>query len=402
MKGKKMNKKNILKYFSIVFVFLLVVFFSIGCSAFSLRMQLKSDKTGEQVQLTNTAGEQIQNKTDNSQNQLTGLKQEQGESQISGLQQEKSSNQSILSDFNNAISTVANDVKPSVVNIKVKVIQQDIFGNLQEGEGVGSGIIYSSDGYILTNNHVAGNAEELIVTTYDSKEYPAKFIGADKNTDIAVIKIDAQDLKPAEFATIDGLNVGELVIAIGSPFGLSQSVTVGVVSALGRDVPVYADTLPLVDLIQTDAAINPGNSGGALVNSAGQVIGVNTMMYSTSGSSAGIGFAIPSDTAVNIANQIIKYGKAKIPVMGIEMGENTTDVKGIYVKSVTSGKPAEKAGIKSGDIITSFDGKAIETPYQFLAQLIRHNVGDNIGVKIYRNGTFLEFSLKLVEMTEAV
>ena len=397
-----MNKKNILKYFSIVFVFLLVVFFSIGCSAFSLRMQLKSDKTGEQVQLTNTAGEQIQKKTDNSQNQLTGLEQEQGESQISGLQQEKSSNQSILSDFNNAISTVANDVKPSVVNIKVKVIQQDIFGNLQEGEGVGSGIIYSSDGYILTNNHVAGNAEELIVTTYDSKEYPAKFIGADKNTDIAVIKIDAQDLKPAEFATIDGLNVGELVIAIGSPFGLSQSVTVGVVSALGRDVPVYADTLPLVDLIQTDAAINPGNSGGALVNSAGQVIGVNTMMYSTSGSSAGIGFAIPSDTAVNIANQIIKYGKAKIPVMGIEMGENTTDVKGIYVKSVTSGKPAEKAGIKSGDIITSFDGKAIETPYQFLAQLIRHNVGDNIGVKIYRNGTFLEFSLKLVEMTEAV
>lgn len=397
-----MNKKNILKYFSIVFVFLLVVFFSIGCSAFSLRMQLKSDKTGEQVQLTNTAGEQIQKKTDNSQNQLTGLEQEQGESQISGLQQEKSSNQSILSDFNNAISTVANDVKPSVVNIKVKVIQQDIFGNLQEGEGVGSGIIYSSDGYILTNNHVAGNAEELIVTPYDGKEYPAKLIGADKNTDIAVIKIDAQDLKPAEFATIDGLNVGELVIAIGSPFGLSQSVTVGVVSALGRDVPVYADTLPLVDLIQTDAAINPGNSGGALVNSAGQVIGVNTMMYSTSGSSAGIGFAIPSDTAVNIANQIIKYGKAKIPVMGIEMGENTTDVKGIYVKSVTSGKPAEKAGIKSGDIITSFDGKAIETPYQFLAQLIRHNVGDNIGVKIYRNGTFLEFSLKLVEMTEAV
>ncbi|MBM3707874.1 MAG: PDZ domain-containing protein [Actinobacteria bacterium] len=374
-----MNKKKLFKYLAALLVFVIIIFIFTGCFPFSLKWQLNPGQQDEQIEPIDTGKEQDKDQT-------------------SGLKQEKSSIQSILMEFDNAISEVADIVKPSVVNIRVKVLQQDIFGNMYEGEGVGSGTIYSSDGYIITNNHVAGSAEELIVTLFNGKEYPARLVGADKNTDIAVIKIDAGDLKPAEFTTVEGIKVGQLAIAVGSPFGLSQSVTVGVVSALGRQVPVSMDTLPMVDLIQTDAAINPGNSGGALVNSAGKVIGINTIIYSTSGSSAGVGFAIPSDTALNITKQIIKFGKARIPFMGIEMGENTTDIKGVYVKSVVRGQPAEKAGIKAGDIINEFDGRTIETPYQLLAQLLRHNVEDIVIIKIYRNGTYMEFELKLAEM----
>ena len=286
---------------------------------------------------------------------------------------------------------------PSIVNIRVKVMQEDFFGNQQEQEGVGSGVIYSSDGYIITNNHVAGNAKEMFVTLSDGTEYPAKLIGADKNTDIAVIKIEAQNLKPAIFASIENVKVGEIAIALGSPFGLQKSVTMGVISALGREISVSADTMPMVDLIQTDATINPGNSGGPLVNSEGQVIGINTMIYSTSGSSAGVGFSIPTDTATNIANQIIKYGKARLPVMGIEMGDNTTDTKGVFVKTVTSGYPAEKAGIKSGDIITELNGKKVETQYELFAQILRQNVGDSLSVKVYRQGSYLTFNVELIE-----
>ena len=153
----------------------------------------------------------------------------------------------------------------------------------------------------------------------------------------------------------------------------------------------------MVDLIQTDAAINPGNSGGALVNSAGQIIGVNTMIYSTSGSSAGIGFAIPSNTAVNIATQLIKYGVAKIPFIGIEMGNNTTDIAGVLISSVVVGKPAETAGLKAGDIITEIDKTAVENTYQLLALLLRHNVGDSIEIKYYRNSQYSTVNVVLAE-----
>jgi len=302
-----------------------------------------------------------------------------------------------LAAFDEAISQLAQKVMPSIVNIRVKVMQKDYFGNQQEQEGVGSGVIYSSDGYIITNNHVAGNAMEMFVTLSDGTEYPAKLIGADANTDIAVIKIEVQNLKPAIFTSIENVKVGEIAIALGSPFGLQKSVTMGVISALGREIAVSADTMPMVDLIQTDATINPGNSGGPLVNSEGQVIGINTMIYSTSGSSAGVGFSIPTDTATNIASQIIKYGKARLPVMGIEMGDNTTDIKGVFVKTVTSGYPAEKAGIKSGDIITELNGKKVETQYELFAQILRQNVGDNLSVKVYRQGSYLTFNVELVE-----
>lgn len=302
-----------------------------------------------------------------------------------------------LEEFNDAVSKVVEDATPSVVNIKVKVKQQDIFGQEYLAEGVGSGVIYTQSGYILTNNHVAGNAEELLVTLYDGSEYPAKLVGADKDTDVAVVKIDAPDLKAASFTSIENVKVGEMAIAIGSPFGLSQTVTVGVVSAKGRDIAISSDMLPMVDLIQTDAAINQGNSGGPLLNSSGQVIGINTLIFSPSGASAGIGFAIPSDTAVNIANQIIKYGRARIPFIGIEMGENTTDVVGVYVKGVMRGYPAQKAGLKAGDVIVEFDGVEIKSPYELLAQILRHNVGDVVEVKVYRGGQYLTLNIEMVE-----
>ena len=313
------------------------------------------------------------------------------------LQQEQKSDQEILAAFDDAVSEVAERVKPSVVNIAVTVLQQDAYGNSRQGEGVGSGIVFSTDGYIITNNHVAGTATDLKVTLNNGKEYPAKLVGADINTDIAVIKIDEKNLTPAVFTSIESIKVGEIAIAVGSPFGLEQSVTVGVVSALGRDVPVSNESLPMVDLIQTDASINPGNSGGALVNSAGQVIGVNTMIYSTSGSSAGIGFAIPSNTAVNIATQIIRYGAAKIPFIGIEMGNNTSGIAGVLITNVIPGKPSQLAGLKAGDIITEVDGAAIDSPYQLLAQLLRHNVGDWVTIKYYRNNAYSTVNVQLVE-----
>lgn len=362
-----MNNKNILRNLLIVVVSIFLIISLAGCSMIISKLNLKSNN----------------NKVETS--------------ALPDLQPKQSSNKEILATFDAAISKVAEDVKPSVVNIKVKITQEDIFGNMQVGEGVGSGIIFTSDGYIITNNHVAGEAKSITVTLIDGKEYPAKLIGTDKNTDIAVIKIDASNLKPANFTTIENIKVGELAIALGSPFGLQETVTQGVVSALGRDITVSADSYPMVDLIQTDAAINPGNSGGPLVNSSGQVIGVNTMIFSTSGTSSGIGFAIPSDTALNIAKQIVKYGKAKTPFMGIEMGQNNSNIKGAYVKSVTAGKPAEKAGIKPRDIITEFDKEKIETPYQLLAQIVRHNVGDNITLKISRDGKIIDINLTLGE-----
>jgi len=363
-----MYKRNILRSLLIAFVSLILIFSLAGCSMVLSKLNIVPDRNKVATRA------------------------------LPSLQPKQSSNQAILATFDEAISKVAQDVKPSVVNVRVTIEQQDVFGNMGEGEGVGSGIIFTSDGYIITNNHVAGEAKTITVTLIDGKEYPAKLVGADKNTDIAVIKIEADNLKAANFTTIENIKVGELAIALGSPFGLQETVTQGVVSALGRDITISADSYPMVDLIQTDASINPGNSGGPLVNSSGQVMGINTIIYSASGTSSGIGFAIPSDTALNIAKQILEFGKARTPFMGIEMGQNSSNIKGVYIKSIVAGKPAEQAGIKQGDIITEFDGVKTETPYELLAQVIRHNVGDSVTIKISRDDKIIDTNLTLVEM----
>ena len=330
--------------------------------------------------------------------QTTVVPQKPGETANTGstgalLEEKKESSGSGLQEFNDAITKLVEEVTPSVVNIAVKVR----ITNGPLSEGVGSGVIFSEDGYIITNNHVVGDAEEIIVRTTDGKEYVAKLIGKNEDTDIAVIKINENNLKKASFTSIKNVKVGEIVIAIGSPFAIEQTVTMGVVSAKGRDIAVSSDTLPMVDLIQTDTAINPGNSGGPLINIAGQVIGINTLIYSPSGANAGIGFAIPSDTSINIASQIIKYGRAMIPYMGIEMGENTTDVNGVLVSTAIKGFPADNAGIKSGDIITKFDGEPLRTNFELLAQMLRHNVGDIVQIEVYRSGSVLNLNVTLVE-----
>ena len=307
----------------------------------------------------------------------------------------KDSDQEILASFDEAISGVVEKVLPSVVNIRVVVDQQDVFGNTSEDEGVGSGVIYSPDGYILTNSHVASEAKELTVTMNDGQEYPATLVGADADRDIAVIKIEATDLNPAEFTFLEEVKVGELAIAVGSPFGLQETVTVGVISAIGRDIPVSYERLPMIDLIQTDAAINPGNSGGALVNSAGQVLGINTMIFSPSGANAGIGFAIPSDIALNVADQIINNGGTELPYIGIQMGENTSDIKGVLVEDTIDGYPAAEAGIKAGDIITAVDGVGVESSFELVALLLRYEPGDTVTVTINRDGQISDVNIVL-------
>ncbi len=318
------------------------------------------------------------------------------------LEEKKESGHEVLADFDQAISQVADSVLPSIVNIKVMVARRDLYGNMRQGEGVGSGIIYSSDGYIITSTHVVSSARELTVTLTNGEEYTAELVGSNEDTDIAVIKIDAEGLQPAKFTSSENAKVGQLAIAIGSPFGLSESVTMGVISAKGRDVAISYNGLPLVDLVQTDAAINPGNSGGALVNTAGQALGVNTMIYSTTGSNAGVGFAIPSEIALNIADKLINSGEVETPFIGIEMGENSTDVEGVYVSSVIDGYPAQEAGIKEGDIITAIDDEPVKEPMDLIAQIIRYEVGDSITVTVNRNGEVLEISLTLSEKPERI
>jgi serine protease Do len=300
-----------------------------------------------------------------------------------------------LSEINKEVTGIVEKVTSSVVNIGVAVKQEDIFGNEGVAEGVGSGIIYSSDGYIITNNHVAGDAFELNVTLADGTSYPAKLVGTSPETDIAVIKIDVKNLEAASFASIEDQSVGDFVMAVGSPFGIQQTVTTGIISGKNRNIPAASDQSQIVDLIQTDAAINPGNSGGPLVNIHGDVIGINTLIFSPSGASAGIGFAIPSDTAINIAKQIIAYGEPRIPFIGIIMGENATKTAGVYIDSVLSDSPAARTGLKAGDIIVEFSGKALKTPFDVLTQILRQNCGDNVLIKVYRDGVYENLKLKL-------
>ncbi len=317
---------------------------------------------------------------------------------LPGLEEKIEGKEFLLEEFDNAISRIVEEVSPMVVNIRVSVTGENLLGDEVQSEGLGSGVIYKEDGYIITNNHVAGMADEIIVTLFDGTEYPAKLIGGDPNTDIAVVKIDAdQELKVAGFISIDDVKVGELAIAVGSPFGLQQTVTTGVISAKGRDITLSADMIPMVNLIQTDAAINQGNSGGPLINSSGQVIGINTLIFSPSGSSAGIGFSIPSDTAVNIADQIINHGRARIPYIGVEMGQNGTDIAGVYIVNAQEGYPASEAGIRSGDVIVEFNGAQIQTPYELFAEMLKSDVGDRVELRVCRDGKYIIFDLILVE-----
>ncbi len=326
-----------------------------------------------------------------------------------------------------AMAEVAEVVKPSVVNISTVKTEQAgapmspfyddpffrrFFGDeLQRQQprerkstSLGSGVIVSEKGYILTNNHVIQNADKIKVVLSDKREFIGKVIGNDPKTDLSVIKIEAEDLLSLRLGNSDDLKVGELVLAVGNPFGLNQTITMGIVSAVGRANVGIAD---YEDFIQTDAAINPGNSGGALVNVKGELVGINTAIFSTTGGYQGIGFAIPSNMAKVVMNSLIKTGKVIRGWLGVSIQAITPELadqfkldkdRGTLVADVVEGSPAEEAGILRGDVILEFGGKSVDEPSMLRNIVAATPPGETIDVKVIRDGEYLTLSVKVGEL----
>ena len=334
-----------------------------------------------------------------------------------------------LTKINDAMSEVASAVKPAIVHIAstktVKVqsvpffnnpLFPDFFGNQfrnfqqpkeQKQSALGSGVIVDKDGYILTNNHVVKGADEIKVMLSDKREFKGKIVGTDQKTDLAVIKIEAENLPVIRLGDSDAIKVGDMVIAVGNPYGLDQTVTSGIVSAKGRANVGIAD---YEDFIQTDAAINPGNSGGALVNIKGEVVGINTAIVSSSGGNVGIGFAIPSNMAKAVMDSL-RSGKGKVvrgwlgvaiqaitPELGKQFG--TKDEKGALIGEVVEDGPAAKAGILAGDIIVEFDGKEVVDPISLRNSVAVLPPGKTVTMKILREGKELTINVTVSEQPD--
>ncbi|HTS26617.1 MAG TPA: DegQ family serine endoprotease [Bryobacteraceae bacterium] len=274
-----------------------------------------------------------------------------------------------------------------------------------KAEGLGSGVIVSPEGYILTNNHVVDGATDVRVTLNDRREFKARVVGTDSKTDIAVLKIDAPNLQPIVIGNSDKLEVGDYVLAVGNPFGLGRTVTMGIVSATGRGnlgIEEYEN------FIQTDASINPGNSGGALVNDRGELVGINTAILSHgSEGNQGIGFAVPVSVARNVMDQILKNGHVTRAYLGVMAQEVTpaiarafqeNEVRGALVGDVTANSPAEKAGLQKGDIILEVNGKPVNDGAQLRMNISLMEPGSTVSVKVLRDGAPREFSVRLAEL----
>lgn len=269
--------------------------------------------------------------------------------------------------------------------------------------GIGSGVIISTDGYIITNNHVIADTDKLFVTTNDNEEYEATVIGSDPMTDIALIKINATGLHPIPFGDSEALQVGEWVLAIGNPFNLSSTVTAGIVSAKGRSTAADGD-LKIASFIQTDAAVNSGNSGGALVNTRGELVGINTMIYSQTGSYAGYSFAVPVSIAGKVVADIKQYGTVQRAVLGV-VGTNVTSAtreeyelkvnEGAVVVDFADTSAAKQAGLKEGDVITAVNGVTIRSMAQVQEQIAKHAPGDKVRLDVNRKGKAMSFTVEL-------
>jgi serine protease Do len=325
-------------------------------------------------------------------------------------------------DLSRTFIGVAKAVKPTVVNINVverakrNVMNQRGFPQIpgfpfgdmqpQPRRGTGSGVIISADGYILTNNHVAGDAEVIKVKLSDGRELTGHLVGSDPETDLALVKIDANNLTFAKLGDSSKLEQGEWVVALGSPFGLEQTMTAGIVSATSRDLR----SGPYDNYIQTDASINPGNSGGPLVNMRGEVVGINTMIFSQSGGSEGIGFAIPSELASKVYGQLAKNGKVTRGYLGVNLQSLSAPVsqavgfegtEGALIGDIAdSSSPAAKAGLRSGDVIVEFNGRHVTSPKQLTEMVADQPVGKNVAVKYVRDGKTLSTDVKLGERPE--
>ena len=329
-----------------------------------------------------------------------------------------------LQDINDAIVNVADETKQTVVTIRVtQTVEMQpspfsrFFGNPRETprefqqRGLGSGVIVSSDGYILTNNHVVQDADEIVVTLLGGREYTGKVVGTDPQTDVAVVKIDAEGLPAIELGNSDNVRVGELVLAIGSPLGenLAHSVSMGIVSAKERSIDILSDVGGYENFIQTDAAINPGNSGGALVNMDGELIGINSAIASRSGGNDGIGFAVPSNLAQSIMNSLIENGKVVRGYLGIGFGGEVDrtmaralgleEAQGVIVGSVEEGGPADEAGLREGDVIQTLNGKPIENWTLFRTAIATSAPGTEVTLGINRDGEMRKVTVELGELS---
>ena len=305
--------------------------------------------------------------------------------------------ESSISSFDR-IPDIVNEIKPSVVTIKTR-------------KGLGSGVVYSSDGVIVTNQHVVARGkgrqapvfQQVTVVFTTGKKATGRVIGADYRTDLAVIKVDRKGLRAAEFQT-DLPEVGELAVAVGSPLGLTESVTAGIVSGLNRSLPSKKTQRPLINLIQTDAPISPGSSGGALVNEDGEVIGINELYIPPEQGAVAIGFAIPSATVVNVVEQILNQGEVQHAFFGIDPGKVTPFIakrlgldqaRGVLVQDVVPGSGAAAAGIQPGSVIVAVDGQKVRTVQKFLAVLRKHAPGDTVTVTLIRDGQKMQVKVEL-------
>jgi len=311
---------------------------------------------------------------------------------------------------------------PAVANVLTKATEYDFFMDPVPVEGAGSGFVIDERGYILTNFHVVQEAQSIEVVLGDQSRYPAKFIGADQRNDVALVKIDPKGKKIAALPLGDStsLQVGQKVLAIGNPFGFQSTLTTGVVSAVGRTVQTSQSTF-IDEAIQTDAAINRGNSGGPLINSHGEVIGINSAIYTPTGTTAGIGFAIPINTAKMIAHDLITDGRVHLAYLGIQtipVGGNLAEAlqlpvqEGLLVEVAAKGGPAAAAGIRGGDrvvqagmqriaiggdLITAIDGQKMSSPIDLNIALNRKRPGDTMTLTVYRGGKKMDIPVKLAE-----
>ncbi|MCB9356042.1 MAG: trypsin-like peptidase domain-containing protein [Lewinellaceae bacterium] len=279
----------------------------------------------------------------------------------------------------------------------------------QPRSGTGSGVIYTSDGYILTNNHVVDFADEFEVTLHDNREYKARLVGRDDNTDMAVIKIDAKDLPAIELGNSDDVKVGEWVLAVGNPFDLTSTVTAGIVSAKARDINIIKSGKAIESFIQTDAAVNPGNSGGALVDVNGRLIGINSAIATPTGVFAGYSFAIPVNLVKRIADDLINYGEYRRPYLGVDiapmdsylaeqMGVNY--VPGVAVVKVYPDGSAEKYGIKIKDIVTKINGRNVTNTSELIEQVSRSKLGETVTLTVMREGKEKDIPVRLQTRTQ--
>lgn len=319
---------------------------------------------------------------------------------------------SMLPNPNSYFTKAAARILPAVVSVRSTQVLEFVPEDHPEFfiPGTGSGIIISNNGYVLTNFHVINEARDLHITLYDRREFPAEYIGGDPTTDVALLKIEAEDLPVAYLGNSDNIELGEWVLAVGNPLNFRSTITAGIISALGRDIRIINEEYRIENFIQTDAVINPGNSGGALVNLDGEVIGMNTAIATRTGFNQGYGFAIPSNLARKVVDDIVQYGYVKRGLLGISIdrvNSNTARAmgfskpKGVLVAGVREGFPAEKSGLQQGDIILSVDGEEVNAPNELQMKIAGNHPGKRVKLMVWRDGRKQEFDVPLAEAPQS-